>query len=437
VPEADLEKRTDMAVTADRAELSRSFRRGFVTLFGVDLINKGLTATTVVVLIRGLSVSVYAYATVLLTLAQFTTSAAAGGVLTRFIREESERLSRGGDARDERLFITSIAKSTLAVLAFSICALPVARIFGLADGSPEGLVLFAGLFALGWAITDLSVARSQAQRRFLSAGALSVVRSGVVLAASVLLILTAETKAAVGAWLAASTIVVGAITAGVIAAGASARGLARLTRLRFAREDALLSVYSLAAAGFAYVDVLVAAAMLDDHQVATLGAALRYWAVVLSAIPALGAVLRVRTSQVDIVDSPSSQRAMLIRWIRRSTIPAVLLIGLVAGIAPWAIPLVDGGKYPGSIAAFQVFLVTAVVAYVTAPAGVLLLAQRRYGSLALIQGLALLLNLVGDILVARRFGVLGIAVVSSTIYVAAGVVTSVAALRDHPVARTT
>jgi O-antigen/teichoic acid export membrane protein len=53
-----------MSIQSETLDLTRTFRRGFATLFALDLCNKGITAVTVVALIRGLSVSTYAYVTI-------------------------------------------------------------------------------------------------------------------------------------------------------------------------------------------------------------------------------------------------------------------------------------------------------------------------------------------------------------------------------------
>jgi O-antigen/teichoic acid export membrane protein len=92
------------------------------------------------------------------------------------------------------------------------------------------------------------------------------------------------------------------------------------------------------------------------------------------------------------------------------------------------IPAIDGGRYPGSIAALQVFLVAALSAYLTAPATNMLLAQRRYTALASIFGTGLVFNLIGDIAVAQRFGVIGIAIVSTSVYVAIDAAVVIASL---------
>src|SRR3954453_21902320 len=106
-----------MSIQAPSAELRQSFRRGFATTFAVDLVTKALGAAAVVVLIRGLSVSSYAYTTLFLTLAQFAGSAAGGGVRIRYLREEAERLSRGTRAEREDAFLSSLLKGTVLIIA--------------------------------------------------------------------------------------------------------------------------------------------------------------------------------------------------------------------------------------------------------------------------------------------------------------------------------
>src|ERR1700761_8363055 len=100
---------------ANTAHLNRTFRRGFTLTFTTDLLTKLLSAATVVVLIRGLTVSAYAYTTLFLTLAQFAGAAAGGGVRTRYLREEAERLSRGQTAERDGRFLASLAKGVLLV----------------------------------------------------------------------------------------------------------------------------------------------------------------------------------------------------------------------------------------------------------------------------------------------------------------------------------
>jgi O-antigen/teichoic acid export membrane protein len=420
-----------MSVSVGSAELSRSFRRGFATTFALDLVAKAIAAVTVVVLIRGLSVSSYAYITLFLTIAQFAGSAAGGGVRTRYLREEAERLSRGGRVDREEAFVGSLLKGTVLIVAIGACAIPLVWSLGVgSEFGATGLVAYATAFAAGFSAAELAIARYQARRRFAAAGAVSVARAAALLAASVMILVTSEKVAVISLWLVGSAAVVGVVAAGSVALRSGSGPLRHLSRSSFNREESWLSVYYVAAAGFAYVDVLVAAALLSQHEVATLGASLRYLAIILSPIPALGAVLRVRTAQMDLIDSPASQRVMVVTWLKRTALPAGALMCMVLVLAPVGIPQVDEGKYPDSVPVLQIFLATALGAYLTAPSVSILMAQRRYGFLAAVYIVGLSLNLVGDVAVAPSFGVIGIALVSSAVYVAIDVTLTTKALKQ-------
>lgn len=413
------------------AQLARLFRRGFATTFVLDLITSAIGAVAVVVLIRGLSVSSYAYITLFLTFAQFAGSAASGGVRTRYLREEAERVSRLGQDAAKRGFVESLVRGTLLIVALGLCAAPVAVVADLGSkfGGGETLIFTATAFAIGYAALELAVAHYQARRRFFRAGILRVFRGAALLLAALAVVVLSESVLSISIWFVGLMTAVGLVAIWPIAHRSLTRvaGLGRWTR--FNREELWLSSYYVFSAGFAYVDVMVASSLLSKHAVATLGASLRYLAIVLAAVPALGAVLRVRTSQADLVDSLENQRRMVISWLRRATLPAALLIGTAIALAPYLIPVIDGGRYPRSIVTFQIFLITAVTAYLTAPVANILMAQRRYALLASIYSLGLIVNLIGDIAVARPFGVVGIAVVSTTVYVVIDIAMVVTSLR--------
>ncbi len=415
----------------ESARLTRLFRRGFATTFALDLITSAIGAAGVVVLIRGLSVSSYAYTTLFLTFAQFAGSAASGGVRTRYLREEAERVSRLGQEPPESGFLDSLLKGSLLILVLGLCAAPVAGTVGLSSDFGGGITLIftATAFALGYAALELAVAHYQARRRFLRAGILRVFRATVLLAASLAITLLSESVLSISVWFVASMTAVGLVAIAPIARRSLTRAAGFLRRTRFTSEELWLSWYYVFSAGFAYVDVVVAGSLLSKHAVATLGASLRYLAIVLAAVPALGAVLRVRTSQADLVDSLDNQRDMVLIWLRRATLPAGFLTGIAIVIAPYLIPVVDGGRYPKSIVTFQIFLIIAMTAYLTAPVANILMAQRRYAVLAWIYSVGLLVNLIGDIAVARRFGVVGIAVVSTSVYIAIDAAMLVMSLR--------
>jgi O-antigen/teichoic acid export membrane protein len=397
----------------------------------LDLVARLLGAVTVVVLIRALSVSNYAFMTLFLTLAQLGGSAAAGGVRTRYLREEAERVSRNAPA-SAGAFTAALAATVALTSAAAILGMPIAATVGLGHhaGGDIALIFYAFGYAVSWAVIELSMARMQARRRFLAAGLLNVTRAAAVAVAALIVASASQRLPALAVWFIAllAVVAVGAAASAVRESGYRVRSLARV--LGMTAEERWLSFYYLAAAGFAYVDVVVASALLGQKEIATLGAALRYLAVILGALPALGVILRVRTAQADVVDSAAAQLRMVIGWIKRIGPPALLLMGAAIGVAPTVIPVIDRGRYPGSIVAFQIYLVMALATYLVAPSVAVLMAQRRYRFLATRYGICLCINVLGDAAVARRFGVTGIATVSTSLFSILGPVLVLGALRQ-------
>src|ERR1700759_1558732 len=147
-----------MSLHASTVELNRSFRRGFTLTFAADLVTKCVAAVTVVVLIRGLTVSAYAYATLFLTLAQFAGAAAGGGVRTRYLRAEAESVSRGEVGGHDGLFVISLLKGVLLIVAVGLVVLPIAAALHLGSkfGAGDGLILYSVAFAAGYGATELT-----------------------------------------------------------------------------------------------------------------------------------------------------------------------------------------------------------------------------------------------------------------------------------------
>lgn len=411
----------ERAAPGPRAQLDRVFRRGFAETFVLDVVARALSAASIVVLIRGLDVSAYAFVTLFLIFAQFLASAAGGGVRLRYLRREAERISRG-ESRDSVSFGAALVSSSVLVAVIALAFLPFVAAFVdvPAAGTAWGLVVYSMGFGIGWGAIELAIAHYQSRKRFRLAGGIGVLRAAAILGVSVLVVMIdASGPPPLALWFVGGMLLAGTIAVVWVLGrrDPSADGTLR-ERWLFSSEEGWLTAYLLAAAGFAYIDVIVASIFLGERGIATLGATLRYLSVALAAIPAIGAVLRVRVSQTDVVDSGENQRALILHWLRVTVLPGAAVLGISIALVPFVIPLIDGGRYPGSIIALQILLVSAVAAYVSEPGSNVLMAQDRNAALAMLFGVALAVNFVGDLLVAPRWGVTGIAVVSSSSFVA-------------------
>jgi O-antigen/teichoic acid export membrane protein len=269
---------------------------------------------------------------------------------------------------------------------------------------------------VGQAAVDLSAYHYQAHLAFVKGGIVNLARSvGLLAAAVTAVILLAWSGEAIALALAIASVTVGTIAAAKIIS--STRGQSRISgaRLGIGPESVWLTLYSLVATGFATVDVFIVAIILSTNEVATFGAAQRYYAIALGAAPALAVVLRVRTAQQDILDSVDAQVATLRQWMKRVSVPTLALMLLLGLASRPVIPLVDQGRYPTSIPVFQILLIGVFAYYLTLPAVNLLMAQGRYRILAIVFSAAFVINAVGDLLVGPTTGVIGVAVIATVV----------------------
>lgn len=412
--------------------LSR-FKRGFVSTFVLDVTARGMSAITLILLLRTLAVGDFAFVVLLLNVGQFLGSAATGGIRLRYTRLEAERVSRGHDT--PTAFHTTLLSGSGLILAAGALGLLGASVLGVGGtGERLAFVVTGTAFTLGSAAVEMAVYHYQAQLAFLRAGLIQVARGIVLLAvAGMATAGLLESGEAIGAYFSIGVCLVALAVAGPL--GLATRGVEHGIegRFGFGRETAALTLYSMASAGWAYLDLFLVAALLSDTAVAAYGAALRYVSIVLGPVPAMVSVLRVRTVQSDMVDSNEAQIAMMKRWVRQTAPWTLAILGLAAIVAIWAIPLVDGGRYPDSIPIFQVLLVTAFAQFITLPNPGMLIAQQRYTSLAWVNTAAVGVNVVVATIAAELFGVIGIAAAGAV--VAIGQVSTVAYLAAHPPAR--
>lgn len=392
-----------------------TFRRGFASTFVLDVAARAISAITLVLLLRALTVESFAFVILLLNVGQFLGGAATGGLRLRYVRTQAERVSR--QLTEPSSFYVTFRTGTLLILAVSALGLLGATALGVGSaGERTTFAAIATAYTLGHATIELSIYHYQAQVAFSRAGLLSVLRSSigllVALGASVGLL---SSGAAVGAAFAVGLGGIATVVAGPLAWSTRKSHVDREGRFGFGRESASLTIDSVASAGRYYSGFFLVALLLDNAAVAAYGAAVRYTSIVTGPVPALLSVLRVRTAQKDMVASEEAQVGFMARWAKRTGPPMVVLFGAAAIAAPVGIPLLDGGKYPLSVPVFQVMLVASFTHLITLPSTSVLMAQKRYQVLAWVNTIAVALNVATVTVVASPLGVVGVAAVATLV----------------------
>ncbi len=393
------------------------FHRGFGVTLLSDGLARSISAVMTVVLIRFLAVGDYAYLVVFLAVGQFVGSAATGGLRMLYVRTEAERVAR--PTVTELPFAAVLAGGVSIIVAVAATAFVVVELASV--GPPAQRLAFVGLcavFSVGQAIVDLVSYHHQAHLGFVRGGFVNIGRNVCLLMAAVVAsVLLSASAPATAAALAGASLAAGIFASGRLLLTDPGQRRIRGTHLGFSRESAWLTLYSLVAAGFATVDVFIVAIIFSQRSVASFGAAQRYYAVALGAVPALEAVLRVRTAQPDIIDSSTAQVSALGQWMKRTALPMALVVAGLAIAARPAIPLIDHGRYPQSIPVFQVLLIGVFAYYLTMPSVNILMAQRRFSFLALAFGGAFAANALGDFVLGPRLGIVAIAAVATAVLV--------------------
>ncbi len=393
-----------------RRVFASTFRRGFASTLGFNLVARGMSALTLVVLLRALSTNDFAFVVLLLNVGQFMGSAATGGIRLRYARLEAERVSRGHE--EPSAFYATVLSGNGLIVIVAAAGLVIATLLGIgSDGERLTFIALTTAFTLGTATVEMTIYHHQAQLAFVRAGVLEVIRNAIILitacaAAAGLL----SSGAAVSLAFAIAVAILAVIVSAPLAFATRGAVRGKEGRFGFGRETVSLTLYSMASAGWAFLDLFLVAGLLNDVSVASYGAALRYISIVMGPVPALIAILRVRTAQRDMIDSEESRREMMRRWVRQTTLPAIVITVGGALAAIWLIPLVNGDRYPLSVPIFQILMLLTLVQYILLPTPGLLIAQQRYSVIAWVNVVAVAGNVAAAVVAAPLFGVIGIAV---------------------------
>jgi O-antigen/teichoic acid export membrane protein len=98
--------------------------------------------------------------------------------------------------------------------------------------------------------------------------------------------------------------------------------------------------------------------------------------------------------------------------------------------AIWLIPWLNNGRYPESVAIFQILLIATFAEFITLPSSSLLVAQERYTTLAWVNAAVVAATIPLAIVSAHLFGVIGVAAAGTVVGILQ--VTGVSFLATHP-----
>ena len=180
----------------------------------------------------------------------------------------------------------------------------------------------------------------------------------------------------------------------------------------FKKEQLYLFAYAALMAVLLQVDVLALKTWSSDYNVSAYSSALKYYNMMLLFLNTVNSVLLPKIS--------SEENYLKIRKMYRQQdmLSLVLFVGvgIAMWIAPYLLPIIDGGKYPESIGVFRILCISAILSFWGSPYNNLLIKEKKYLSICSRFTIGIIIAILGNYILIPRFGSVGTAIITMTSY---------------------
>ena len=178
------------------------------------------------------------------------------------------------------------------------------------------------------------------------------------------------------------------------------------------KEQIYLLVYATLMAVLLQIDILALKTYTSDYYVSAYSSALKYYNMMLMLLSTVNSVL---LPKISMEDDYTEIRQI---YCQQDKLSLVLLCGVIAAIllAPFVLPIIDGGKYPESIGVFRILCVSALISFWSSPYNNLLIKEKRYFSICIRFAMGIIVSLLGNYILIPLWGINGTALVTLCSY---------------------
>ncbi|WP_017379298.1 oligosaccharide flippase family protein [Paenisporosarcina sp. TG-14] len=142
------------------------------------------------------------------------------------------------------------------------------------------------------------------------------------------------------------------------------------------------------------VDVLLLGLLGSDFMLASYASGRKYYSLLLMALTSVNSVLLPTVNNAKSND----ELRKLYRQYDKILLLFIVLVGIAILIAPWIIPIIDGGKYPDSINIFRILCISSLISFAGSPYNNILLREKKYKFMVINNllniGVSVLLNVI-------------------------------------------
>lgn len=389
-----------------------------------DISSKLFAVATLIILVRGLSVSDYAVYTVFYTISAFTPSLIGSGINRAMVRFSAEQFSLTGRKPFE-LYVTSFVFQIVLYMGLCIVLLLSggntlnALLFG---EKPFGNALNYGLIAgSGVLITQAGRSIYQAEERFgVYVKTLWLRQILIFLAVLVLFGFRLLDFQHVAKSVLVVELLTGAVVCWHIFRHFSMRMVVSVLRDQFDVVKDFLSAskwliaYAVVLVAFDRLNIFMLSHLSTESELANFGVAYRYFSLALLLLGSIHAVLLPLLSKVDMQDL-DRQRKFALKWTKATCwlIVPILLAGfLLKPLFIW----INGQQYNGAFYILLVLLPSLWIGLMCSPLVNIIIVRKELKLLFSLGAAALILSFCGNYLFIPPFGGLGAAVVAVLSY---------------------
>lgn len=369
-------------------------KKALMMILASDFLARGMTAATGFVLIRHMEVSQFATYLVINGFASIVIGALTGAFGTVYIVGHTEMKLKNSET--EYLLIELLLAGFV-----TLCALPFSDFFEGLGGVMFALVI-TGISA------DFTRDYERQKLNFHGFAWLSMLRSTlflIVIVEFIYLNPSLMTAQSVGLAQAIISLLCCAPMFRWVATQAQFSVMLKICKNLWHGHRYIL-LYIFFTALLSQIDVMLLKLWSTDYEIAVFGAAFRYYAVLVAI---LSSVDKVILPHLPLAPSPQEMR-QLVNKIARALMLGLPVIAICALAAPYFLPWIDKGRFPESVATFQILCISAGLSVTFSPYSKILVVNKSHWFLFI----GVIIGLVGNVVLNRflipRWGALGAAV---------------------------
>ncbi|WP_162288273.1 polysaccharide biosynthesis C-terminal domain-containing protein [Exiguobacterium sp. N4-1P] len=394
-------------------KLKRKIPMDYATVFIYDSVSRIFMLAVTIILIRGMTELDYADYVKFSSVSNLILGMVGGSISLVYIKFATESRSRNID-NSKTIYLTS----TLLIVFVSILVFPFINILVSIYDSNYNIVIFSVFFGLLLSLLNLNQAFYQSKENYRKAGYFNNYKNIVFLVFLLCLLL-------IGGSLEVKYIIAISFLSVLLAFYISfkninseisifSKGLnfnfKEIDNLTIIKESFWILIYMFILNIFNQLDIIMISSLSNAKDLAQYGVAFKYYSLLLTLLPSIKAVLRVKTSKKDFLDQKNIRRTATIEWLKKSSYIVIPIFVVIIFTSDYFMHLINGEKYDESIMTFKILAIGVAFSYIFATSVNMMISARKYYSLISLSVIALCFNYSFNLLLIPLYGIEGAAI---------------------------